>query len=152
MPGQFSVERLALLVGGGPAPGINGVIASVTIQAVNHGTDVLGILDGFKWLGRGDTEPVQRLNLREGSPIQPRGGSIVGTWRTNPAKCEEDMHNVIDTLHRLGVVALVTVGGDDTAYSASQVHLRAKGSIRVAHVPKTIDNDLPLPGSAPTFG
>jgi 6-phosphofructokinase 1 len=152
MPGQFSVERVALLVGGGPAPGINGVIASVTIQAVNHGTDVLGILDGFQWLVRGDTEHVQRLTIRDVSPIQLRGGSILGTSRTNPAKCEEDMHNVIDALHRLGIVALVTIGGDDTAYSASQVYLRAKGSIRVAHVPKTIDNDLPLPGSAPTFG
>jgi ATP-dependent phosphofructokinase / diphosphate-dependent phosphofructokinase len=152
MPGQFSVERLALLVGGGPAPGINGVIASVTIQAINGGTDVLGLLDGFQWLVRGDTEHVQRLTIRDVKPIQLRGGSILGTSRVNPAKCEEDMNNVLDALHRLGVVALVTIGGDDTAYSASQVYKRAKGAIRVAHVPKTIDNDLPLPASAPTFG
>ena len=62
------------------------------------------------------------------------------------------MDNVLDVLHELNVTHLVTIGGDDTAYSGSQVYLRAGGAIRVAHVPKTIDNDLPLPGSTPTFG
>src|SRR5207248_4825186 len=57
-----------------------------------------------------------------------------------------------DALRRLNVSMLVTVGGDDTAYSGSQVYLRAGGAVRVAHVPKTIDNDLPLPPSTPTFG
>src|SRR5207253_3454244 len=72
--------------------------------------------------------------------------------RVNPAKSEADMHNVLDGLRHLGVTMLVTIGGDDTAYSASQVYLRAGGGIRVAHVPKTIDNDLPLPAGVPTFG
>jgi 6-phosphofructokinase 1 len=62
------------------------------------------------------------------------------------------MAAVLKVLERLGVASLVTIGGDDTAFSSSQVYLRAGGAIRVAHVPKTIDNDLPLPGSAPTFG
>ena len=62
------------------------------------------------------------------------------------------MRNVLETLRKLNVTMLVTIGGDDTAFSGSQVYLRAGGAIRVAHVPKTIDNDLPLPGSAPTFG
>ena len=62
------------------------------------------------------------------------------------------MKNVLDSLQRIGVTALVTIGGDDTAYSASQVYQQGKGAIRVAHVPKTIDNDLPLPAAAPTFG
>src|SRR6266700_3305662 len=62
------------------------------------------------------------------------------------------MAAVLGVLGRLGVTALVTIGGDDTAYSGSQVYARAQGSVRVAHVPKTIDNDLPLPGSTPTFG
>src|SRR5262249_26686812 len=81
-----------------------------------------------------------------------RGGSLLRTSRTNPTKSEEAMRNVLDVLRRLNVTMLVTVGGDDTAYSASQVYLRAGGAIRVAHVPKTIDNDLPLPPSTPTFG
>src|SRR6516162_9429833 len=144
--------KLALLVGGGPAPGINGVISSVTIQAINHGTEVLGILDGFQWLVRGDTEHIQKLVINDVKPIQLRGGSILGTSRVNPARSEEDLKNVIDALQRLGVTALVTIGGDDTAYSASRVYQRANGAIRVAHVPKTIDNDLPLPAAVPTFG
>src|SRR5262249_2865513 len=75
-----------------------------------------------------------------------------GTSRTNPTQSETAMHNVLDTLHKLNVSALVTIGGDDTAFSGSQVWARGQGIIRVAHVPKTIDNDLPLPGSTPTFG
>src|SRR6185312_5343667 len=65
---------------------------------------------------------------------------------------EADMRNVLDVLRRLNVTMLVTIGGDDTAFSGSQVYKRAGGAVRVAHVPKTIDNDLPLPGSTPTFG
>jgi 6-phosphofructokinase 1 len=149
---ESGTGRLALLVGGGPAPGINGVISSVTIQAVNHGIETLGIHSGFQWLVRGDTDHVQKLTIRDVKPIQLRGGSILGTSRVNPARSEGDMKNVLDSLQRIGVTALVTIGGDDTAYSASQVYQQGKGAIRVAHVPKTIDNDLPLPAAAPTFG
>jgi 6-phosphofructokinase 1 len=144
--------KLALLVGGGPAPGINGVISSVTIEAVNHGTEVIGLIDGFKWLVRDDIEHCRPLTIDEVKAIQLRGGSVLGTSRTNPTKSESDMTNVLDALRRLGVSALVTIGGDDTAFSASRVYARAGGLMRVAHVPKTIDNDLALPGSAPTFG
>jgi 6-phosphofructokinase 1 len=148
MPG-----KLALLVGGGPAPGINGVISSVAIEAVEQGFEVIGFRDGFRWLVAGDvTDKVRRLTIGDVKAIHLRGGSILGTSRSNPAKSEADMRNVLEVLERLNVTRLVTVGGDDTAYSGSQVYLRAKGAIRVAHVPKTIDNDLPLPGSTPTFG
>jgi 6-phosphofructokinase 1 len=150
--GTGGMGRLAILVGGGPAPGINGVISSVTIEAINQGMEVLGCRDGFKWLVRGSTDHVRRLQIADVSPIHLKGGSLLGTSRTNPAKDENDMARVLDTFGRLGVSDLVTVGGDDTAYSASQVYKRAGGTIRVAHVPKTIDNDLPLPGSTPTFG
>ncbi len=144
--------RLALIVGGGPAPGINGVISAVTIEAIEQGLEVLGFQDGFKWLVQGDADHYHKLTIGEVKGIHLRGGSTLGTSRTNPAKDPEDMARVLDVLHRLNIAALVTVGGDDTAYSASQVYLRAGGAIRVAHVPKTIDNDLPLPGSTPTFG
>ncbi len=144
--------KLALLVGGGPAPGINGVISSVTIEAVEQGIEVIGFRDGFQWLVKGDTEHYRPLTIDDVKAIQLRGGSVLGTSRTNPTKSEKDMQNVLDTLRRLNVTMLVTIGGDDTAYSGSQVHAKAGGAIRVAHVPKTIDNDLPLPGSTPTFG
>jgi 6-phosphofructokinase len=145
-------SKLALIVGGGPAPGINGVISAVTIEAINHEMEVFGVQDGFKWLVQGNLDHVRPLSIDIVKAIHLRGGSILGTSRTNPTKSKADMERVLDCFRRLGVDALTTIGGDDTAYSASQVHAYAGGSIRVAHVPKTIDNDLPLPGSTPTFG
>jgi 6-phosphofructokinase 1 len=144
--------KLALLVGGGPAPGINGVISSVTIEAVNNGLNVIGIANGFQWLVRNDISHVRDLTIADVKGIHLTGGSILGTSRTNPTKSESDMSNVMQALERLGVRHLVTIGGDDTAFSASKVYARGSGTIRVAHIPKTIDNDLMLPGSAPTFG
>jgi 6-phosphofructokinase 1 len=146
------MTKLALLVGGGPAPGINGVISSATIEAINHGMEVIGVQDGFHWLVRNDTSHCRGLTIDDVKRIQLRGGSVLGTSRTNPTKSAEDMRGVLDALGRLGVTGLVTIGGDDTAFSASQVYRQARGAIGVAHVPKTIDNDLPLPDSAPTFG
>jgi 6-phosphofructokinase 1 len=144
--------KLALLVGGGPAPGINGVISSATIEGINQGFEVIGMRDGFKWLAQGDAEHYRILTIDDVSGVHLRGGSILGTSRANPTTSETSMNNVLSVLSRLGVNSIVTIGGDDTAYSASQVYRKAGGTIRVAHVPKTIDNDLPLPGSTPTFG
>jgi 6-phosphofructokinase 1 len=153
MSSAASNGRLALLVGGGPAPGINGVISAATIEARNHGTDVIGIQDGFQWLMKPDGGRHWRpLDIRDVKDHALRGGSILGTSRANPARSADDLARVLKSLHELGVTALVTIGGDDTAFSASQVHKGAGGGIRVAHVPKTIDNDLPLPDSIPTFG
>jgi 6-phosphofructokinase 1 len=101
---------------------------------------------------KGDTKHCRSLEIDTVKDHALRGGSFLGTSRANPAKSESDMATVLKALHDLGVTMLVTIGGDDTAFSASQVHRRAEGAIRVAHVPKTIDNDLPLPGSTPTFG
>src|SRR5437773_1531881 len=144
--------KLAILVGGGPAPGINGVISAATIEGINQGFKVLGVRDGYQWLALGDTDHCVRLTIDHVKAIHLSGGSILGTSRTNPTKSETTMHNVLSALEELGVTALVSIGGDDTAFSTSQVHKQAAGALRVAHVPKTIDNDLPLPGSTPTFG
>src|SRR5262249_13598838 len=92
------------------------------------------------------------VSIEDVKSVALRGGSILGTARTNPTKDEGDMQRLLKGLRELGVDALVSIGGDDTAFSASEVYRRAAGAIRVAHVPKTIDNDLPLPGSTPTFG
>jgi 6-phosphofructokinase 1 len=144
--------RLGILVGGGPAPGLNGVIAAATIEGINQGYEVIGFRDGFKHLATGDTTQIKPLAIRDVRDIHLKGGSILGTARTNPTKSEEHMKNLFTVFHKLGITALVTIGGDDTAFSASVVRKRSNGDIRVAHVPKTIDNDLPLPGTAPTFG
>jgi 6-phosphofructokinase len=144
--------RIALLVGGGPAPGLNGVISAVTIEAIEQGFDVIGFMDGFKWLVEGSTDHYNPLTIDSVKAINLRGGSILRTSRTNPTKKPEMMANVLEVFRKLNVTRLVTIGGDDTAYSGSQVYRHAGGAVRVAHVPKTIDNDLPLPGSTPTFG
>jgi ATP-dependent phosphofructokinase / diphosphate-dependent phosphofructokinase len=147
-----SSEILAILVGGGPAPGINGVISAATIESINRGKTVIGVVDGFKWLSRGDKTHIRNLTIEDTSRIHLRGGSIIGTSRENPTTSPEKMNNVIKVLKELGVGYLLIIGGDDTMFAASRVEAEAKGQIRVAHVPKTIDNDLPLPGYTPTFG
>jgi 6-phosphofructokinase len=145
-------ERLGILVGGGPAPGINSVIGAVTIEAINSGFEVIGIYDGFEHLMKGRTDMVRQLTIPDVSRIHFDGGSILRTSRANPTRTCEDLRNTVKALRELGIRYLVTIGGDDTAFSASEVVKAAGGTIRVAHVPKTIDNDLPLPGGMPTFG
>ncbi len=145
------MKTLAILVGGGPAPGINAVIAAATIEARNHGARVLGCYDGFKWLVEGDTDHVTELTINDLTRIHFDGGSIIRTSRTNPSGTPEGVARVAETLKRLGVDHLITIGGDDTAYSASRV-AKALPGLTVAHVPKTIDNDLPLPSDIVTFG
>jgi 6-phosphofructokinase 1 len=148
----MSKGKLGILVGGGPAPGINGVISAATIEGINSGYEIIGFQDGFKWLAQGNTQNCRPLTIRDVKEIHLRGGSILGTARTNPTKSDAQMQNVFSAFEKLGINTLVTIGGDDTAFSASEVVRRSNGKIKVAHVPKTIDNDLPLPGSTPTFG
>ncbi|MEO9097801.1 MAG: diphosphate--fructose-6-phosphate 1-phosphotransferase [Candidatus Baltobacteraceae bacterium] len=143
---------MAILVGGGPAPGINGVIASATIEAINSGCRVIGIYDGYQHLARGETSQVVELDIDHVSRIHFTGGSILRTSRTNPAKDEETLARCVHALTLLGVRYLVCIGGDDTTYGATKIAERTRGRLGVATVPKTIDNDLPLPDNAPTFG
>lgn len=145
-----SAGKLAILVGGGPAPGINSVIGSATVKAINEGFEVLGIQDGFKHLVKRDPSCARPLSINDVSRIHFRGGSVLGTARENPTSSDEKMQAVVDTLNGLGVTHLVTIGGDDTAKSSATV--ADWSNIRTVHVPKTIDNDLPLPPHIPTFG
>ncbi|MEJ5229626.1 MAG: 6-phosphofructokinase, partial [Pseudothermotoga sp.] len=146
------LERVGILVGGGPAPGINSVINAVTIEAINNDLEVIGIYDGFEHLMKGRIDMIRPLTISDVSRIHIEGGSILRTSRANPTKKTEDIQNVLKSLNELKISYLVTIGGDDTAFSASMVSKASGGTIRVAHVPKTIDNDLPLPGGMPTFG
>ena len=148
----MSEPRLGILVGGGPAPGINGVIASATIEAINSGCSVLGIYDGYQWLARGDARHAASLKIEEVSRIHWTGGSLLRTSRTNPAKDEISLDNCVKALRELNVTHLLCIGGDDTTFGAAKIAERAGGTIHVATVPKTIDNDLPLPENMPTFG
>jgi len=145
-------EKLGILVGGGPAPGINSVISAATIRAILQGVEVLGIRDGFDRLMKGRLEDIRPLQLGDVSRIHFSGGSLLGSSRANPTNKDEDLAMVVESLHRLGVTQLITIGGDDTAYSAMKVSEKAAGKLRVVHVPKTIDNDLDLDPSVDSFG
>jgi 6-phosphofructokinase 1 len=138
---------------------MNSVISAATIEARNSGWEVLGILDGFQHLMEGKTDQVRPLSITDVSRIHVQGGSVIRTSRANPTVRDEGaadpdwrLNNCLKSLRELGVEALVTIGGDDTAFSASRLAEAAGGGMRLAHVPKTIDNDLPLPGGVPTFG
>lgn len=149
---SIAPKKLAILVGGGPAPGINSVIGAATIRAAVEGVEVIGIKDGFKWIMQGDITHVKDLNIQNVSRIHFRGGSYIGISRSNPTKDPKHLENAVTSLLRLNVDKLITIGGDDTAFSALKVNEMASGRIKVVHVPKTIDNDLDLPHGIPTFG
>lgn len=151
--------KLGILCGGGPAPGMNSVISAATIEARNSGWDVVGIMDGFEHLIEGRIGEMRPLSITDVSRIHAQGGSVLRTSRANPtvrdsgaADPDWRLQACLESLRKLGIGALVTIGGDDTAFSASRLAAAAGGGLRVAHVPKTIDNDLPLPGGVPTFG
>jgi ATP-dependent phosphofructokinase / diphosphate-dependent phosphofructokinase len=147
--------KLGILVGGGPAPGINGVIHAATIEALNNGMEVIGIRQGFQHLMEGKVVG-QKLTFDDVTRIYSRGGSILYTSRANPTRDDALLRKCGEALIEAGISSLLAIGGDDTAYSAYRVaryadeHLGVR--IRTAHAPKTIDNDLPLPYEIPTFG
>ena len=143
---------LGIVVGGGPAPGINGVISAATIEAINEGIDVVGIVGGFNSLFEGKENVLMPLSIEDVSRIQARGGSILRTSRNYPDEAEKKFHVMMSTIRRIGIDYLITIGGEGSLYMANWIEREAKGDLRVAHVPKTIDNDIPLPGGISTFG
>lgn len=158
---------MGIIVGGGPAPGINGVIGAASIEAINSGLRVIGFFDGFSHLLDDDFDSgshCKELTIRDMSRIHFDGGSVLRTARASlldkntlheSARVQADpakVGRVVRRLRKLGVTHLLTIGGDDTALSARFVAEHSEGAIRVVHCPKTIDNDLPLPGDIPTFG
>ena len=145
-------KRIGILVGGGPAPGINSAISACVIEAANNGLEVIGIPDGFSQLMIGRTDMARPLSIADVSRIHFEGGSILRTSRANPTSDPRSLQKTVDMVQALGIAYLVTIGGEDTAKSASEVAKSSGGEIRVAHIPKTIDNDLPLPGTTSTFG
>ncbi len=145
-------KAFAVVVGGGPAPGINGVISAATIEAINRGHKVFGIMNGFSQIMNGDASCIKQLSIGDVSRIHLEGGSVLNTSRANPTKNDEHLRNVVNLLEDNGVGHLITIGGDDTVSSARAINKAAGGKIGVGHVPKTIDNDLPIPGMYSTFG
>ncbi len=130
------IKRLGVLTGGGDCPGLNPVIRAVTRRAIQAGINVIGIRNGWKGLLQVDTIP---LDLQAVSGILHRGGTILGTSRTNPYKKPDDAVKVIENIKKLQLDALIAIGGEDTLGVATKL---VKDKQHVVGVPKTIDNDL----------
>jgi ATP-dependent phosphofructokinase / diphosphate-dependent phosphofructokinase len=144
-------DIIGIIVGGGPAPGINGVISAATIEAINEGKQVIGIVGGFKGLFEGTSKFIP-LTIDDVSRIHAAGGSILRTSRDAPDNAKAKFGTLMSTLKEIGIKHLITIGGDGTLYMANWIEREARGSISVVHAPKTIDNDIPLPGGFSTFG
>lgn len=160
-------QRLGIIVGGGPAPGINALIGAATIEASNRGFEVIGFYDGFRWLASDrfhrnlhtvslQTAQVARIHFEGGSILRTSRTSLLDDTRaaehTMVAPDPHKVSEVTRNLRALGISHLLTIGGDDTALSARFVCDSTEEDLRLVHVPKTIDNDLPLPQDASTFG
>ncbi|MEW6170095.1 MAG: ATP-dependent 6-phosphofructokinase [Candidatus Omnitrophota bacterium] len=133
----MQVKKIGVLTGGGDCPGLNPVIRAITRRGIQHGFEIIGILDGWKGLIENRTIP---LNLTSVSGILPKGGTIIGTSRTNPYKNEKDLDKLKENFKSLGISALIAIGGEDTLGVANK--LFKIDNIPLVGVPKTIDNDL----------
>jgi 6-phosphofructokinase 1 len=129
--------KVGVLTGGGDCPGLNAVIRAVARRCFSRGHDVVGVREGWRGLVEGKFEP---LGPREVSGLLPRGGTILGTSRTNPYKVEGGVDAVRASFAKEGLDALVAIGGEDTLGVATRLH--AEHDFPVVGVPKTIDNDL----------
>ncbi|HYH24337.1 MAG TPA: 6-phosphofructokinase [Blastococcus sp.] len=129
--------RIGILTGGGDCPGLNAVIRAVVRKGVaEHGDDIIGFRDGWRGVMEADTVPLDLASVRG---ILPRGGTVLGTSRTNPYGVDGGPERLLDTLERLGIEGLIPIGGEDTLGVATRL---AEAGVRVVGVPKTIDNDL----------
>ena len=139
------MKKIGILTGGGDCPGLNAAIRAVVRRAIStYNLEVIGIREGWGGLIYGYVEPLTNYSV---AGILPRGGTILGTSRTNPFKSLEDHQRLLDNLKRFGIDALIAVGGEDTLGVAYKLH---KEGVPLVGVPKTIDNDLP--GTDTTFG
>jgi 6-phosphofructokinase 1 len=137
--------RIGVLTGGGDCPGLNAVIRAVVTRGVReHGFEFVGFRDGWRGPLEADT---MRLALEDVDGILARGGTILGSSRTNPLTTPDGVGTIAANLDALGVEALVAIGGEDTLGVATKLH---EAGVRVVGVPKTIDNDLS--GTDFTFG
>jgi 6-phosphofructokinase len=148
----MALKKLGILVGGGPAPGTNGVISAIALEAIKCGCTPIGFHDGFEWLTQRYTDEQHELTIDEVSRIHLQGGVTLGTSRTDVTADHHNLQNTIAALKKLAVEALVTIGGDDLVRSSAAIERETGGTIKVVQVPKSIDNDLLLPLSVATLG
>jgi len=146
----MAVKRIGIVVGGGPAPGTNGVISAAAIEAIKAGSVPIGFQDGFEWLAQRYTDEQRELTIDEVSRIHLDGGVFLGSSRKDVASDAESLENALAALAKLKIDALVCIGGDDMVRSA--VAIASRSTIKVVQVPKSIDNDLWMPLPIVTLG
>src|SRR6185295_9266860 len=144
------IKRIGIIVGGGPAPGTNGVISAVAIEAIKAGCVPVGFNDGFEWLAQRYTDEQHELTTEEVSRIHLDGGVFLGGSRRDVTRDPESLENTIAAFAKLKIDALVCIGGDDMVRSV--VAIERRGVVKVVQVPKSIDNDLWLPLPLATLG
>jgi phosphofructokinase-like protein len=138
------MKKIGILTGGGDCPGLNAVIRAVVKKSVKYDWDVIGILDGWKGLIEGNILPLTKQHI---SGILPKGGTILGTSRTNPFKDQKNVDKLLKNMKKFKIDALIAIGGEDTLGVALKLY---KLGVPVVGVPKTIDNDIS--GTDYTFG
>lgn len=148
----MAIKKLGILVGGGPAPGVNGVISAVALEALDGGCTAVGFHDGFEWLAQRYTDEQHELTHDEVSRIHLDGGCLLGTSRTAVAHDEAALENALAALKKLEIEGLITIGGDDLVASSVAIGQKSGGAIKVVQIPKSIDNDLGLPQELTTLG
>jgi ATP-dependent phosphofructokinase / diphosphate-dependent phosphofructokinase len=146
-----SKGNFGIIVSGGPAPGINGVISSAVIEASNQGFKVIGFKNGFKTITVNPNEAGSELTLQMVVDIYSTGGSILGTSRFNPFRTPECKEKFLGGLRHYDVDKLIVIGGEGSAFLSCEL-CKVAPEIQVVHIPKTIDNDLILPNKYPSFG
>ncbi|MBK7535871.1 MAG: 6-phosphofructokinase [Myxococcales bacterium] len=148
----MTMKRIGVVVGGGPAPGTNAVIAATVIEAVKLGCLPIGFRDGFQWLAQRYTDEQHEMTIEEVSRAHLTGGVMLGASRTDVTTDPAVLRNTVDALRKLAIDGLVAIGGDDMVRSALAIERESAGRIKVVLVPKSIDNDLAVPEEVTTLG
>ncbi len=130
------MKKIGILTGGGDCPGLNAVIRAIVKKSIHYNWEIIGIKNGWDGLINGEMELLTDYSV---SGILPKGGTIIGTSRTNPFKNEEEVNKIVENIKKFGLDAIIAIGGNDTLSVAAKFH---KMNIPMIGVPKTIDNDL----------
>lgn len=148
----MAMRRIGIVVGGGPAPGTNAVIAAAVIEAIKLGCVPVGFHDGLHWLSQRYTDEQEELTIGEVSRIHLTGGVVLRSSRIAAGGDPALLRNTVDALRKLAIDGLVAIGGDDLVQSAMAIERESHGRIKVVMVPKTIDNDLGVAQEVVTLG
>ena len=148
----MAMRRIGIVVGGGPAPGTNAVIAAAAIEAVKLGRVPIGFRDGLQWLAQRYTDEQEELTIADVARTHLTGGVMLRSSRTDVGADPALLRNTVDALRKLAIDGLVAIGGDDLVHSVMAIERESQGRIKCVMVPKTIDNDLGVPDEIVTLG